>query len=91
MTDIKVGGKYYDPEQECVVQVFEIEDEENSHFPYLVGDLESTGNDNPLYGDAYWTDGDNLWDEEQILEELKSLRLDMTALNNALDLLKEDN
>ena len=90
MSDIKIGGKYYDSEQECVVQVFKIEDEVNSHFPYLVGDLESTGEDNPLYGDAYWTDGDNLWTEDKILEELKNLKLEITELNNALDILKED-
>jgi hypothetical protein len=88
--EIKVGKTYYDSEQEQVVRVLEIENKINSHFPYLVGDLESTGDDNPLYGDAYWTDGDSLLGRAQILEELKGLRLEMTALNKALDLLKEN-
>jgi len=79
----EVGGIYWCPEQECIVQVFRIDPK--SSWPYICGDLESTGDENPLHGDTFEVDATELWDREECLKEIARLEAEIKQLRDYVE------
>lgn len=73
----EIGKLYWCPEQECVVELLNIN--ADSRFPY-----------NYKYIDCDETDdADELWDKEEALEEIADLEYKTNALQTFVDIVKE--
>jgi len=75
-----VGGIYWCESQETIAQIFRVDPE--SSWPFICGDLESTGDENPMYGDTFECDEGDLWDEQECLEEVERLTSRINTLKD---------
>ena len=83
----QVSGIYWCDDQECIAKVFRIDSK--SPWPYICGDLESTGDENPTSGDTFRCDASDLWDKEDCLEAISELEDKIKMLSEYIDLVKE--
>ena len=80
MTDkLEIGKLYYNPEQECIVRLFEID--HSKHWPYKYDLPDGDGTEGNHY-EASWTD--ELYDKEDILEEIEILKAQIKVFKKVI-------